>query len=141
MVRKKYLPVSSCHRIVVLYFCGRFLKIPLQPLNSLKIILVLCLDQFIYIEFSTAAYFLESSLENFKVAHELVLKFRLPVNLTHWHHMPMIGVNELTVDRSRAQVLDVNNLKTKSFVNPLEQLVLRNEVGRVHQPNHSLTEH
>ena len=86
--------------IVVAFASCCFFQKFFEPLYSFEVILVLSLGQFVDIKLSSATYLLQSLLKDLQVAYKFILKFGLPVHLVHRHHMPMVGINELAVDRT-----------------------------------------
>jgi hypothetical protein len=55
--------------------------------------------------------------------------------------MLMEGIDELAVNGARAEIFDVGEFELEGLVDPLEEIVLGDEVGRIHQADDCFTCH
>lgn len=94
----------------------------LEPLQKLQVVLVLALDQLLDLDVLEDAQFGEALLEDLEVGDELVVELGLPVYLSQWDLVGIEDVDELAVDRTRAQLLDLGEVGLEEVVHPAQQL-------------------
>lgn len=85
--------------------------IPFKPLNKLKVILVFGFGQFLYINVSFNACFVESGLKDFEIIYELILSFCFPIYLIQGDLTRVNDVDDLTIDRARSKLLNFANVQ------------------------------
>lgn len=117
----KFLIPSSTQRVVVLSSVCIDIKYFPEPLQELKVVLVLAFDEFFNIDMLHDSQFGESLLQNFEIADELVLELGLPVDFGHGEFAGIENVGELAVDGPRAQLLNFGETGLQKIVDPVEQ--------------------
>lgn len=94
----------------------------LEPLQKLQVVLVLALDQLLDLDVLEDAQFGEALLEDLEVGDELVVELSLPVYLSQWDFVGVEDVDQLAVDRTGAQLLDLGEVGLEEVVHPAQQL-------------------
>ena len=113
---------SSLDRIVILTDISIFLEDLPEPLQKLKVVLVLALDEFLNIDVPLSLEFGETLLQNFKIVDILVLIFSLEVDFTQGDDIGIEHIHKLAVDSPCTQLLYFGKVGLKQFVDPVEEL-------------------
>lgn len=80
-------------------------------------------------------------MEEFQVGNELILEFSSPVNFGHGDFLSKGIIKELAVDSSSSKILNGEEIKGKSIINPFDDLMSWTEVGLIHDSDNSLMMH
>lgn len=97
---------SLCGFILLSSITAVEIIISFEPLNELEVILIFSFGKFLNIDISFDSCFVECVLQYLQVVDELVLVFSSPVKFTHCDFTWVDDVDDLRVDRSRAELFD-----------------------------------
>ena len=111
---------SSLDSIVILADIPIFLEDLPEPLQKLKVVLVLALDKFLNIDVPLSLQFGETLLQNFKIVDILVLIFSLKVDFAQRDDIGIEYIHKLAVDGPRAQLLYFGKIGLEQFIDPVE---------------------
>ncbi len=93
-----------------------------EPLEKLKIILILALDKFFDIDIFHDAKLGEVLLEKLKVSDILIIIFGLEVDFGEGDFIGIEEVEHLAVDSAGAKLLDFGEVGAEQLVDPGEQV-------------------
>jgi len=106
---------SSFDRIVLLTDISISVETFSEPLQKLKVVLILALDQLLHIDIPLSLDLGEALLKNFEIIDILILIFGLPVNFAQGN------IHELTEDGPSSKLLYFGEVGLEEIVDPVEK--------------------
>ena len=98
-------------KIIIASFSTVYIIVSFEPLNELKIVLIFCFDQLFYFNIPLDSNFVECILQQFHIAHELIIILRFPVDLRNGYLPWMNDVNHLAVHSAGSKLLDFGQVQ------------------------------
>lgn len=107
----------------------------LEPLAELQIVLILAPDESVDIDMTADAILRKGGLEQLVVGHVFEAGLAAPIDARDGNALGEDVFAQLTGHGTGAGLLDFGQIHIQRVVEEGKELVLRNEVGRIHHSN------
>lgn len=141
--RSHLVSTEDVKQVLALPTPDRVIRLPIEldveealhPLEELKVVLVLSLDELVHIDVALDVVLLEGLLEDLVVLHIFVVVLGSPLDLCHGYRARVAGINDLTIECTCCALLDLCELQLEEIIRPGEELPATHEERALHHTN------